>query len=713
MEPPRKACIVPALPLLLGLNLPLITSTAIAQDNQATDLSPVVVTATRGRTEAGRTPQKVTIIDREQIEQQLAITSDRGQVLSNLIPGYSPSRQKMTNSGETFRGRKPLVLIDGVPQSNPLRDSARDSYTVDLDIIERIEVIHGASAEHGLGATGGIINLVTKSAESGPVNQRVSASVTAGNDFSSEGLGHKLGYQTSGLRGDWDYLLALTRQEHGAFLDGNGTRIGVDPVQGEIQDSTSYDMFAKLGYWLDANQNLQLSLNRFQMNSQGNYTLVDGDRDAGRPTTSRRGSPDGQAPYNRADTVNLTYTHGNWRNNELEAQLYYQRFRALFGTTQSFPYQDSNGNERFDQTRNESDKLGAKFTLRRDGLLNNRLAIATGIDVIQDETRQTLIQTNRAYVPETRYRNYAAFLQGEFRLLEPLTLHAGVRHEYAQLDVGSFSTIDRDDVTQDNVSVGGGRPSFNETLYNIGLVYQATQWAQLFANYSEGFGMPDVGRVLRGIDEPGRNVDELLELDPIVTDNIEVGTRINWHPVSLEVSYYESNSDLGQRLEQQDGVFVGRREKTEIQGVEVSGSLQLNDSHRIGASWARSRGKSDTTGDGRVDTRLTGMNIAPERLTVGWDAGWTPRLATRLQVSHSFSKRFSDQPNSNLERFDGHTLVDASMAYQLPVGSMRLGVENLLDRTYFTYYSQTARDGDDQYFRGRGRTVTLGYTLDF
>ncbi|SEO83413.1 TonB-dependent receptor [Aquisalimonas asiatica] len=713
MEPPHKARMLPLISLFLGVNLPLTTSTALAQDEQAAALSPLEVSATRSRAEAGQTPQKMTVIDREQIEQQLAITSDRGQILSNLIPGYSPSRQKMTNSGETFRGRSPLVMIDGVPQSNPLRDSSRDSYTVDLDIIERIEVIHGASAEHGLGATGGVINLVTKSADGGPVNQRVAASITAGTDLSSEGLGHKLGYQSSGQREDWDYLLALTRHEHGAFFDGDGTRVGVDPVQGDIQDSTSYDMFGKLGYWLDENQNLQLSINRFEMHNDGNYALVDGDRDAGEPTTSRRGSPDGQSPYNRAATANLTYSHGNWRGNELDAQLYYQRFRAQFGSSPHFPYQDADGNERLDQTRNESDKLGAKFTLRREGLLNNRLGIATGLDLIQDKTRQTLVQTNRDYVPETRYRNIAAFLQGEFQLLEPLALHAGVRQEYAHLDVDSFSTIDRDDVTQDNVSVGGGQPSFDETLFNVGLVYQATDWAQLFANYSEGFGMPDVGRVLRGIDEPGRDVDELLELDPIVTDNIEIGTRINWHPVNLEVSYFQSNSDLGQRLEQRDGVFVGQREKTEIQGVEVSGRLQVNDSHRLNASWARSRGKSDTTGDGRVDTRLTGIDIAPERLSVGWDAGWTPRLATRLQVNHSFSKRFSDQPNPNLDRFDGHTLVDASVAYQLPAGSMRLGVENVLDETYFTYYSQTARDGDDQYFRGRGRTVTLGYSLDF
>ena len=110
------------------------------------------------------------------IEQQLEITSDHGAVLSNLIPSYSPSRQKMTSAGETFRGRSALILIDGVPQSTPLRDSQRDGYVIDLSMVERIEVIHGASAEHGLGATGGIINYVTRRPASGTLRQHAGVS---------------------------------------------------------------------------------------------------------------------------------------------------------------------------------------------------------------------------------------------------------------------------------------------------------------------------------------------------------------------------------------------------------------------------------------------------------------------------------------------------------------------------------------------------------
>ncbi len=668
----------------------------------------MVVTATRSRSEEGQTPQRVTVITREEIEQQLAISDDPGQVLSNLIPSYSPSRQKLSNAGETLRGRDALFLIDGVPQSNPLRDSSRDSYTIDLSMVERIEVIHGASAEHGLGATGGLINFVTRRAEGGGISQHAGISLTTDDDFQSGGLGNKLDYRISGQQGDWDFVAAATRQERGVFYDGNDEIVGI-AYPGELQNSESYDLFGKLGYWIDDNQQIEASLNHFELEEGNDYVPVPGDRAAGVPTTARRGNRDGEPGFNEVTSARLAYSHADWYGNTLDAQVYQQRFRARFATTPFFPYMDSAGNTQYDQTRNESDKRGAKFTLNRDGMLDDRLGVTVGLDVLDDETSQMLVQTGRTYVPESRYRNLAPFLQGQFKLAEPLTLHAGVRHEHAELEVDTFQTIDRSNITQDNVTVDGGNPSFNEALYNAGVTYQATDWAQLYASYSEGFGMPDVGRVLRGIGTPGQDVDTLLQLQPIVTDNREIGARFDWDDYGLEISYYESNADYGQRLTEQNGSWVGSREKTEIQGVEITGDMQVADKHDLSLSYAHTEGKSDQDGDGSVDTKLTGINIAPDTLKLGWSAAWNERISTRLQGSYYFDRSVDD---SELD-FDGYGLVDASLAYRLPTGRVSVGIENLTDEDYITYYSQAARISDEYYFTGRGRTFTLGYQLDF
>lgn len=684
-------------------------ASATASQNGADDAdSTMVVTATRSRSEAGQTPQKMTVISREQIEQQMAITDDPGQVLSNLIPSYSPSRQKLSNAGETFRGRDAAFLIDGVPQSNPLRDSSRDSYTIDLSMVERIEVIHGASAEHGLGATGGLINFVTRRAEGGGISQHAGVRLTTDDDFESDGFGHKLDYRISGQHEDWDFVAAATRQERGSFYDGNDERVGI-AYPGELQNAESYDLFGKLGYWIDDNQNLELSLNHFDLEESNDYVPVAGDRDEGVPSTAQRGTRDGEPGFNEVTTTRLSYSHADWLGNEIDAQVYHQRFRARFATTPYFPYLDSAGNTQYDQTRNESDKVGAKFTINRDGFLDDRLGLTAGLDIVRDETRQMLVETGRTYVPDSQFDNIAPFLQGEFELAEPLTLHAGVRHEHADLKVDTYQSIDRSNVTQDNVTVEGGKPSFDETLYNAGLTYQATEWAQLYANYSEGFGMPDVGRVLRGIGTPGLDVDNLLQLQPIVTDNREIGARFDWDRYGLELSYYESNSDFGQRLTEENGTWVGNREKTEIQGVEITGDMQVTDNHDVSLSYTHAEGESDQDGDGRVDTDLTGINIAPDTLKLGWNATWSDRLSSRLQSTYYFD-RSVDNPELD---FDGYGLVDASLVYRLPVGRVSVGVENLTDEDYLTYYSQSARISDEYYFTGRGRTFSLGYQLDF
>ncbi|MCH9783857.1 MAG: TonB-dependent receptor plug domain-containing protein, partial [Gammaproteobacteria bacterium] len=209
--------------------LPLTAAISTAAQAQDTNqLEPVTVTTTRGNSEAGETPQKITVINRDEIEQQMAITSDQAQVLSNLIPSYSPSRQKLTNSGETFRGRDPLFLVDGIPQSNPLRDGSRDGYTIDLAMVERIEVIHGASAEHGLGATGGIINFVTRRPEGTELRQHIGVGVSAPTDYESDGLSYETDYRLEGIHGDWDFLLGGAYKSRGLFYDADGRAVGID-----------------------------------------------------------------------------------------------------------------------------------------------------------------------------------------------------------------------------------------------------------------------------------------------------------------------------------------------------------------------------------------------------------------------------------------------------------------------------------------------------
>ncbi|RCK27812.1 TonB-dependent receptor [Thalassospira lucentensis MCCC 1A00383 = DSM 14000] len=689
---------------------PKVESEESIENEQSADETmtvPVVISASRTNSDVKSSPQKVTIITREEIEQQLAITTDSSKVLANLLPAYTPAREKLSGSGETFRGRTPLFMIDGVPQSNPLRPTGRAAHTIDFSMVERIEVIHGANAIHGLGATGGIINYITKRPEAGTFNQHMNLQTTAPTtELNSETDSYKLGYGFNGSLEDVDYLVSATVEDQGLYLDADGDPVGVDNTQGDLMDSRTYDFLSKGTYWIDDDQSIGAEFNFFRSEGKQNYVSVTGDRDAGIATTSEKGTPPGEAPRNQVYTTSLNYENTDFMDMDLKIQAYYQDFEGRFGATESTSFVDSSlAPTGLDQSQASSTKVGSKVTLIKDGLLDDRLKLTTGFDVLRDTTEQALILTNRLYVPETEFFNYAPFLQADFEVLEGLQFHSGIRYEVAELDVPTYQTV----ASRNGVTVDGGTPSFEETLLNFGITYSPVETVSLFGNYAEGFGMPDVGRVLRGINQTGLDVDTFLNLEPIVTENIELGVRYNNNVWDAEFSVYQTSADLGSRLEQVGDDFFVQREKSRMRGLELSGGYWLNEDNKVGLGYSYIEGKYDSDDNGSLDAKFNGLNVPPNRLIATWSSTWTDNFSTFLQVQHNFSKSF-DEADLN---FSGYTITDLAATYALPTGKINMAIENLLNEDYVTYYSQAALANDDRYFNGRGRTVTVGYSVDF
>ena len=225
--------------------------------------------------------------------------------------------------------------------------------------------------------------------------------------------------------------------------------------------------------------------------------------------------------------------------------------------------------------------------------------------------------------------------------------------------------------------------------------------------------MPDVGRVLRGVNTAGTDVDTLLALDPIVADNTEIGLTFHRSALTANLSYFWSDSDLGQRLSANtDGIYEVNRERTEIEGFEIALSWALNDRVTVGGNFASLEGRYDSDTDGSVDRDLGGANISPDRLNLYVEADATADLFLRAQLSHFLDREFDDAGTAS--DFDGYTLVDVLAGYDLDgAGRLDFGVANLFDADYITYYSQTATSADDRYFAGRGRTVTVRWSGAF
>lgn len=697
---------VPHKSLSLAICAFLFPSISLAQEDRA--MEEVIVTTTRTETPLSQIPNTITLIDQKDLAQQISINNDLSTILGNLVPSFSPSRQKMTSAGESLRGRNPLYMVDGVPQSNPLRDGSRDAHTIDPLMLERVEVIHGANAIHGLGASGGIINLITRRpAES--LRQSLRVESFAQEEDLGESAGFGANYSVSGKADNADMLASLSWRTSGIYYDANGDVVGVDNTQGDTMDADTLNAFLKLGYsW--GQQRLELTINDYELEGSNDWISVSGDKSAGIPATSEKGQLPGLPATNDVTMVSIGYDNQDFLGQRLNLQVFDQAFAGTYGGGTFGTFQDpAYGDNIYDQSQNNSNKQGVKLTVSVPKLGTLPLSLAYGADYLNDETYQLLALTGREWVPKTNYDNTALFAQTDYTGIENLTVTIGVRHERSSLDVDNFTTL----YAYGSQSVSGGEPDFSDTLANVGGTYQLTDQWRVYASYAESFSMPDVGRVLRGINSPGQDVETFLDLKPITTENTELGLEYSSHSLSAQLSAYTSDSDFGQRLQADaDGIYSVKRERTEIDGIEFRTQWTMTESDVLGLRYAQTDGEYDSDGDNRVDTDLGGNNISPDRLNLSWDRQWNQALSSRLQVNVVMDREFRNNTGIMATEFDGYTTVDLYSEYASDIGTFSLGLQNLMNEDYYTYYAQTVGN-DSRNFKGIGRSISVSYALQF
>ncbi|WP_286396005.1 TonB-dependent receptor plug domain-containing protein [Myroides odoratimimus] len=143
---------------ILELQKDTINNFTITLTTNPETINEIIITAGRKPEHTSTVPSSITILTKQEIETQSDINSNIGYILGNTVPGLATATNKVANTGQTLRGRPLLVLIDGIPQSLPLMNGARSIRSLDPYVIERIEVIKGATSIYGNGSAGGIIN---------------------------------------------------------------------------------------------------------------------------------------------------------------------------------------------------------------------------------------------------------------------------------------------------------------------------------------------------------------------------------------------------------------------------------------------------------------------------------------------------------------------------------------------------------------------------
>lgn len=673
-------------------------------------LEEVIVSAGRNRETIDEVPSSVTIIGTKTIEQNMNVTTNLGDILENRVSGLAPSTGLSSNFGQTLRGRSLLIMVDGVPQSTPLRNGAMDLRALDPAVIERVEVVKGATAIYGNGAAGGLINYFTRTPKTAKMfNSQTSVGLTGSLVKPSNSMGGRLSQMFYGNKGKFNYAVSGVYEQTGEQKDADGDVL--PPVYG-LGETDSYNAFAKLGYDFNPNHKVQLSYNFFSSRQTTNYLTVNGDYKNGIKTSAKLGESKG-VPQGVRGNHNLGVQFSGQTGiarTRYDADVYYQSVDNIFFYSEVF----IDGGV----SRILSKKNGARFVLNTPLILNNLEANFTyGLDAQRDVTSQPLVD-GRMWVPEMDMVNLAPFVQTKFTLLNKLILKGGVRYEKVNIGVEDYATLPTKNTTTGAVTpsmnVKGGDLKYNALVSNVGLRYNLSSYFSPYVSFSQGFSISDIGLVLRSA-----KVDDIARIntEAVIINNYEAGFVSKIKNLRFEATGYISKSSLGANSVYNNGIFEVVRTPERIYGFELAADVQVTKNLQTGISYTYVEGRVDADNDGKFDGQsddyLTGQRISPAKIAGHVDYAVLPgKLNVLLQYTGIMNRdRFARNSSGSYDPYKApvktYNLFSSSIGYNINEStSLNLGIENMLNENYFTARSQWGAF-NDSYSKGKGASYRL------
>lgn len=703
---------------LLALLIAHNVNAEMLMQNETVDknnIERIVVTGSRIVESIDEVPASITIINRQQIEAQLKVSPELQTLLATLVPGLAPSTGTSSNSTQTLRGRSPLVMIDGVPQSTPLRNGALGIRTIDAKAIERIEVIKGATSIYGNGAAGGIINYITKKANS---DKKLSGKISLSSRYSAVELEDSIGQRVEGMvNGQLDkfsYVISASYEDNGVQRDADGDVIG---LKYGLSEASMQNYFTKFGYQFNDDISLQFVYNYYESKQDSNLVDVVGSVNSGVKTyaikapvgTSALGEPQGPNNHN----MMLKYAdEALFENTQLVIDAYAQEVENIFFYSPTLANLDEGYTG--GQSLIKSDKKGLRVTLNSQFEWDNiEATFIYGIDALNDVTSQPLVD-GRVWVPEMDMENLAGFLQSKWIIQDNFIIKAGIRREEIDLAVSDYRTLKlckTPDVCSIPVDVTGDTLNYRATTYNFGIRYNVADYFQPFASYSQGSDISDIGRLLRTA-----TVTDiaLIQTEASIIDNYEIGFTSELDKLRVEFSAYRSTSELGttNKYDPATGVYMPVRAPQEIYGYEAVAFYNFSEELDITATYAWIEGK-----DTKNDTYLGARQISAPKATV--NINWQPIDNANLALNYLYvgdRKKFA--------QIDGKYVGDNGPINSYHVFNMSgnygfnqdwtafIGIENLFNQDYYPAKSQ-AYTYSGYNVKGLGTTVNIGVDYQF
>lgn len=698
----------------------------------------LIVTATRRAQRAEEIPRSVTVTTRQEIEQQSNLTTNIQDILGQTVPGLGPPTQSFRNAAQTLRGRGIQILVDGVPISTNQNTAFNQEFrSIAPSAIERIEVVRGPSAVFGEGATGGIINIITRR-PGDELRTTVETRVTSRGNLAAESFGTYVEYGFSGpLGGPVDGLFNLSWETFGYSFDAEGDRI--PNFENAQENGRTINVLGRLGFNISDDQRLQVSVNHFSDTQEVEFTsdpsLNDFPPGTRKAEALRIQEPEfigiNGDPRRINTVVNLNYTHDNLLGSQVALQGFYRRNFGVIGLP--FDNRDFDGDPPFIvQNSQISERWGGRLQI--DTPFSEAVSLLWGADY----SRENLSQPQQFFdvdefdrsggrvfrviaenftTPPYEVENLGLFAQLSWNIGDRLLLSGGARYENISASVDDYTVFgigfepDRD--------IEGGSVNANDVVFNLGAVYRLTNELSLFASFAQGFGVPDLGRIFRSPPDGFTSVNEdLIFTQPQKIDNYELGIRGNWRDVQFSLAGFYNYSDSGVSF---NVVEVGQgftrvevaRAPRRIYGIEATVDWQPSPTWQLGGLVSWNEGE-DSQGDDDDFVALSTRDIQPIKISAYVENETLPGWRNRLQALLVGNRDRGFEAGRDRRPIEGYFVVDYISSIQAGPGVIQIGIQNLFNNQYFPLRSQIPAGFSNVENRAApGRTFSFGYRVTF
>jgi len=687
------------------------------QQPEAGQQEPIelVVTATRTEERQEDVARSVTVIDREEIEQQATLTENLGDILGKLVPGFGPPNLANRTNGQTLRGRQPQILVDGVPLRS---NSALDIQTrfIAPSSIERIEVVRGPTAIFGGEAKGGVINIITRDAGEQPFEATTELGVGAAlGGLEGDSFRNRQQQTLSFNQEDFDLTLTFSRNDKNSLFDAEGDRIG--PNNASLANTNTLNFNSKLGVDLSKEQRLQLTFN-YTRDRHFTNSIVETTPEKAIGIERDFDFEEGTEPTISNAVANLNYTHDNLLGSNFQAQLFY---RDSFQRATPFDFRETF--PPLGVFNNEAGSTVWGGRLQADTSLGQDADLLLGLDYEQQDVERTFFNLlsgsafdqgiirdtgeDKPNAPAIDFNKLGIFAQLQWDAAEWLSLSGGIRNTQFDLQVDDFTTFAGNDIE-------GGELDFSDTVFNVGAVANLSQSVNVFAKFSQGFSAPPFNNVLRSVPAGFAVGTGFEDLQPQKVDEYEIGIRGNWESVNATLSAFYNFSDFGASLVPPDDSsdFAQlQRAPTRIYGIEGTVDWQVTDNWTLGGIVSWNQGESDPGDEGDFEP-LSSLEIQPLKLTAYVENQTTPGWSNRLQLLVVGDRDEAFEEDIDPAPIEGYAVLDYISSIQLGDGTLTIGIENLLDNQYFPTFRQIGgASNPDNQIAASGRRITINYSF--